>query len=92
MQKVKLDRFVQKYNLNGQAEQVKWKSKDKKLSTSFITQDKSLLGKVTLDNFDFEETELGIYDTAQLKSLLGVLGDKITLDTLKMGDRAISLK
>ena len=52
----------------------------------------SAIGETIKKKLAIEETELGIYDTAQLKSLLGVLGDKITLDTLKMGDRAISLK
>ena len=92
MQKSKLDRFIQKYNLGGNVNSVKWKSDGSTLSTSFVTPDKSLLGNVKVDKFPFEDVELGIYQTDQLKSLIGVLGDDISLDLSKFGDKAVSLK
>jgi len=92
MQKNKLDRFIQKYNLGGNVNSVKWKSCGKGLSTSFVTPDKSLLGNVKVDKFSFDNAELGIYQTDQLKSLIGVLGDDISLDLTSAGDRAVSLK
>jgi len=92
MQKSKLDRFIQKYNLGGNVNSVKWKSKGDSVSTTFITPDKSLLGNVKVDKFPFEEAELGVYQTDQLKSLIGVLGDDVSLDLSKFGDRAVSLK
>ena len=91
MQKNKLDRFIQKYNLGGNVNSVKWKSNGSSLSTSFVTPDKSLLGNVTVDKFSFDSAELGIYQTDQLKSLIGVLGDDISMDLTSAGDRAISL-
>ena len=91
MQKSKLDKFIQKYNLGGNVNSVKWKSNGSSLSTSFVTPDKSLLGNVTVDKFSFDSAELGIYQTDQLKSLIGVLGDDISLDLTSAGDRAISL-
>ena len=91
MQKSKLSRFIQKYNLGGNVNSVKWKSNGSSLSTSFVTPDKSLLGNVTVDKFSFDSAELGIYQTDQLKSLIGVLGDDISLDLTSAGDRAISL-
>ena len=91
MQKSKLDRFIQKYNLGGNVNSVKWKSNGSSLSTSFVTPDKSLLGNVTVDKFSFDSSELGIYQTDQLKSLIGVLGDDISLDLTSAGDRAVSL-
>ena len=91
MQKSKLDKFIQKYNLGGNVNQVKWVSKDNKLSTSFVTPDKSLLGTVKVDKFQFEDAELGIYQTDQLKSLINVLGDDVSLDLSKFGDKAVSL-
>ena len=91
MQKSKLDKFIQKYNLGGNVNSVKWKSDGATLSTSFVTPDKSLLGKVKVDKFSFDSAELGIYQTDQLKSLIGVLGDDISLDLTSAGDRAISL-
>ena len=53
MQKSKLDRFIQKYNLGGNVNSVKWKSDGTALSTSFVTPDKSLLGNVKVDKFSF---------------------------------------
>ena len=35
MQKTKLNKFIQKYNLGGNVNSVKWKSQDKILSTNF---------------------------------------------------------
>ena len=92
MQKSKLDKFIQKYNLGGNVNSVKWKSDGSSLSTSFVTPDKSLLGNVKVDKFQFEDAELGIYQTDQLKSLIGVLGDDVSLDLTRFGDKAVSLK
>jgi hypothetical protein len=62
------------------------------LTTEFITLDKSLLGKVTLDTFQFEDVQLGIYDTKQLASLLSVLNDDINLTVVKSEDKVVSIK
>lgn len=92
MQKTKLNRFIQKYNLNGNVNSVKWTSSDDSLSTTFVTSDKSLMGTVKVDNFKLEEGDVGIYTTDQLQKLLGVLSDDVTLDVSKFGDKAVSLK
>jgi hypothetical protein len=92
MQKDKLSRFVQKYNLGGNVNSVKWISNGNKLVTKFVTPDKSLLGEVSVDNFTFEDSELGIYQTDQLQKLLNVLTDDVTLTSKKFGDKAVSLK
>ena len=92
MQKSKLDRFIQKYNLGGNVNSVKWKSSGDSISTSFVTPDKSLLGNVKVEKFPFEDAELGVYQTDQLKSLIGVLGDDVSLDVSRAGDKAYSLK
>ena len=92
MQKSKLDKFIQKYNLGGNVNSVKWKSSGDSISTSFVTPDKSLLGNVKVAKFPFEDAELGIYQTDQLKSLINVLGDDVSLDLTKFGDKAVSLK
>ena len=92
MQKTKLDRFIQKYNLNGNVNSVKWTSKDDTLRTTFVTSDKSLMGSVTVDNVQFDEGDVGIYTTDLLQRLLGVLGDDVTLNVSKFGDKAVSLK
>ena len=92
MQKTKLDRFIQKYNLNGNVNSVKWTSKDDTLRTTFVTSDKSLMGSVTVDNVQFDEGDVGIYTTDLLPKLLGVLGDDVTLNVSKFGDKAVSLR
>lgn len=92
MQKSKLDKFIQKYNLGGNVNSVKWKSDGDTLTTSFVTPDKSLLGEVKVDKFQFEDAELGVYQTDQLKSLINVLGDDVSLTLSKFGDKAVSLK
>ena len=92
MQKSKLDKFISKYNLGGNVNSVKWKSNSDTLTTTFVTPDKSLLGTVKVDKFPFEDSEIGVYQTDQLKSLIGVLGDDVSLDLSKFGDKAVSLK
>ena len=91
MNKSGLKRFIQKYNLNGNVNSVRWKSSDNKLITSFVTPDKTLLGTVSMDGFNFESTELGVYYTDQLQKLLGVVGDTVDLNLTKVDDRAVSM-
>ena len=91
MQKSKLDRFISKYNLGGNVNSVKWKSSGDSLSTSFVTPDKSLLGNVKVDKFPFEDAELGVYQTDQLKSLINVLGEDVSLNLMKVDNKAVSL-
>ena len=91
MQKSKLDKFISKYNLGGNVNSVKWKSSGDSLSTSFVTPDKSLLGNVKVDKFPFEDAELGVYQTDQLKSLINVLGEDVSLNLMKVDNKAVSL-
>ena len=49
MNKITLDTFIQKYNLGGNVNSVKWISNGTTLSTKFISGDKSLLGHVELN-------------------------------------------
>ena len=91
MQKSKLDRFIQKYSLSGNVNSVKWKSDGSSLSTNFITPDKSLMGTVKLDNFSFDQHELGIYTTDQLQKLLNVLGEDVSLNVTKVEEKSVSL-
>jgi hypothetical protein len=92
MNKAYLDRFISKYSLGDSVNSVVWKVNDEVLTTDFITLDKSLLGKVTLDTFQFDDVQLGIYDTKQLASLLGVLNDDINLTVVKSEDKVVSVK
>jgi len=91
MQKTKLNRFIQKYNLNGNVNSVKWSAKDNTLSTTFVTSDKTLMGTVKVDNFQFDNGDVGVYTTDQLIKLLGVLGEDVTMNVSRSADKAISM-
>ena len=91
MEKTKLTRFIEKYHLSGNVNALVINSDKGKLSTRFMS-DKSLLGELSCDNFTFENTELGVYDTEQLSKLLGVLSDDVSYNVSKSGDKAIALE
>ena len=91
MNKIRLNRFIQKYNLAGLIESVTWKADGSKLTTKFISDDKTVLGELELENFNFEAAELGIYTTSNLSKLLSVLGEDVDLQVGKVEDKSISL-
>ena len=92
MNKDKLVRFINKYYLNGTTKSVILNSSSNKLSTRFISGDKTLLGELELDKWQFEDSEVGIYDTEQLLKLLSVLDDDVNVSISKAGDKSIALK
>ena len=91
MQKVKIDKFIQKYNLGGNVNSVRWKSDGTSLSTSFVTDDKSLKGTVTMNNSNLESSEIGVYSTDILQKLLTVLNSDISISLSKFDNRAVTL-
>ncbi len=80
MNKSKFDGFVNRYNLGGEIESVMVKSDDKNLSVRMISDDKTLLGDVTVVGGEFPNGEFGIYTTSQLKGLLSVLDEAISVE------------
>ena len=92
MNKYVLTRFISKYNLNGNVSSVVINSKDDTLSTRFITGDKSLLGELKLDNWTFEDANLGVYDTEQFSKLLDVLSDDIEIKLKSFDTKAVALE
>ena len=92
MNNTKLLRFIDKYHLGGEIKSVKWVSNGNKLSTRFISGDKSVVGSVVLDKFDgIDSSELGVYNTSQLISLLTILGDDIKFNLSSAGEKFISI-
>ena len=88
MNKITLDTFIQKYNLGGNVNSVKWNSDGTTLSTKFISGDKSLLGHVELNKQSLPEIlEVGVYDTAQLYKMLGTLSDSIDFELNKVNEQ-----
>ena len=94
MNKSKLVSFINKYYLNGTVNSVilSSNSDNKQLSTRFISGDKNLLGEVTMEDWDFETSDIGIYSTDTLLKLLAVLDDDIRVNMKTSGDKAISLQ
>ena len=94
MEKVRVNRFIQKYNLSGLIESVKWNVSGDTLTTNFISDDKSVLGNVTMAGFDFEDGEYGIYDTTKLTKMLSVLSNDVDIKPSKYDGKvtAIDLK
>ena len=92
MEKQQLNRFVSKYNLAGLVESVKWESKDGSLSTSFISDDKSVLGNVTMKEFDGTNSTFGVYDTTKLTKMLSVLGESVDFSINDIDGKVVSLK
>jgi hypothetical protein len=91
MNKAKVTRFIQKYSLGGLVESVAWKAGDNKLVTRFISDDKTVLGEIQLDNFTFTTPDLGVYTTSQLTKLLSVAGDDIELDVQEIEGKAVNV-
>ena len=92
--KQQLARFINKYYLNGTVESVVFNSdtRNQQLGTRFVSSDKSLLGEVKMDDWQYEDADIGVYDTEQLLRLLSVLDDKIEFSINKAGDKSISVK
>jgi len=92
MEKQSLSRFVSKYNLSGLVESVKWESKDGSLTTSFISDDKSVLGSVSMKEFEASDSEFGVYDTTKLTKMLSVLGNDVDFSMNDIDGKPVSLK
>ena len=92
MEKQRIDQFIEKYNLGGLIETVMWNVENKTLKTSFISSDKTVIGMVEMENFNVPDDEFGVYDTKQLKGMLGVLENDVEFKTVKTGEKILSLK
>ena len=80
MNKSKFDGFINRYNLGGEIESVMIKSDATTLSVRMISDDKTLLGDVSVAESDFPNGEFGIYTTSQMKGLLSVLDEAISVE------------
>ena len=86
--------FIEKYSLAGQIESVAWESTDKKLKTRLISDDKSLLGEITMhgvEEKEFDGRKLGFFKTSEFLKLLGVLQDKVSISLQIIGESAASI-
>ncbi len=92
MNKIVLDTFIQKYNLGGNVNSVKWESSGDTLSTRFISPDKSLLGELTLVKQSLPEFEVGVYDTPLLSKMLDTLSDSVDFSLTEVDNTPVAFK
>ena len=96
MEKSKFNGFVSRYNLGGGRISIIIKSEKTNMSVRMISDDKTLLGDVTVNDTDFPDGEFGIYTTSQLKGLLGVLDNTIKVEevtgALKFSDNGTKMQ
>jgi hypothetical protein len=79
MEKSKLEKFITKYNLGGSCESVVLRSDGNTLSVRTISDDKNVLGEISLEGMKFPEGEFGVYETKKLRSILSVLDENLTI-------------
>lgn len=77
-----LQSVIAKYYLNGLNNQVKWRIKDKALT--IYAGEKGRVCKVHLNDFDIEDSELGIFDTDKLSKLLSITSGELSLSLEKI--------
>ena len=94
MKKSLLETFIQKYALGGAINSVNLDSADGVLSVSGTTQDMQAMAFVKSDKLSLPNGNYSIYDTSQLRSLLGVFGqsDDINVNVETSQDVPIALK
>lgn len=76
-----LQSFISKYHLNGLNNQVKWRIEDNTLTV--YAGKSGLACKVVLPNFQFEDCELGIFDTNKLQKLIAITSGDLILNPIK---------
>jgi hypothetical protein len=91
MEKSKLERFISKYNIGGACESVKFVSNGTEMTVRSISDDKNVLAEVTGHDIGFPTGEFSIYETKKLRSLLGVLGDKLKVAPNNASNKVVGL-
>lgn len=84
--------IINKYYLGVKEQRVKWVINDNILSIDFITPSSDVIGNVTCNNFELENSELAIYDTKKLQSLISICNGDLLLELEKVKDMNVKLK
>ena len=80
--KLTVQSIIDKYYL-GTNESVKWVIENNSLSIDFMTPTKDVIGKVTCKDFELEDSNLAIYDTKKLNSLISICNGDLLLELEK---------
>ena len=86
-----LQSVISKYYLNV-CESVTWKTEDNNLTIDFMSPTADIIGKVTCNNFPLENSELAIYDTKKLSSLISICNGDLLLELEKQHKLISKLK
>ena len=81
--KADLVSIISKYYLNGLNEAVKWEIKDKKLTIKSTTSNNTMIGTVTYDGIELEDSIIGISSTSQLNKLISITNGYLKLEYIK---------
>lgn len=80
---------IDRYNLNGEIEPVEWNVSNGELSIGFVSQDNTIIGNLSVDEFPLDEdVELGVMQTSSLKKLIKILNDHFDISLQHAGDQA----
>jgi hypothetical protein len=91
MEKTKFERFINKYNLGGSCESVSYTVTDDEIITRAISDDKNVLCEVIAPSVGFKAGVYPVYETAKLRSLLGVLGESLKVNVKKSGENPTAI-
>lgn len=80
--KITLQSIINKYYL-GENESVKWDVEDKVLTIKFMSANKEVIGELTHENFNLEDSELAIFDTKKLINLLSITSGDVLIELEK---------
>ncbi len=91
MEKSKLEKFINKYNLNGACESVIIKCDDSSTQASGMSDDKNIVCIVTAPTMGIQVGEYPVYETKKLKALLNVLNENLTVEVNTVNDTPVNL-
>lgn len=81
--KLELQSVINKYYLNGLIESVKWDIKGNKLSIKCTSPTREMIGEITHNDFNLEDSSVGISNTSQLLKLIGITSGDVMLNYIK---------
>jgi hypothetical protein len=91
MEKSKFEKFINKYNLGGACESVLFSVDESVLTTRAISDDKNVLCEVVAPTMGLAAGSYAVYETAKLRSMLGVLGEMLAVNVKKSGEKTLGI-
>lgn len=80
---------IDRYNLSGEIEPVRWNISPDGLQISFVSPDNTIIGDLQAEEFSLEdEVELGVMQTSRLKKLIKILDDTFDVSFGYAGEQA----